>query len=325
MKSSDYRKFYLISLAVLLAFSAYPLYMGAKVLWMFLRLGYIEPSEYPRYVIPYAPMCVGIVASAALMPLFFRYTKHALLASSSAGMALFAICELLTERIPVGNLVFPNGRVAYVETWQMALCRSLTPEEIAGQTRVIGDIVFAESNPAFKFHFYLIAVILLLAVIALVHAYSRMILTKDFGKKRPLAVQLICTVLLIALCILACFTAFYRTGDIQVPPVSALLMCTFFVILGVTFGSYIGTLFYKKNRGLPLWLPAASAMLATLAMYVGELMLMGGELFVLGEGLLFRPMAGTPFALMDVLVILLSGGITWGLMRWLNQAKVQDT
>ncbi len=318
MKHLTNRSFYWLSLTVLLLLSAYPLYMGVKVLSMVADLGYLDADLYPRYVIPYAPMCLGILAAVALRPLLTRMKKWTLPVGTFLGVSVFLVAERLLERIPIGRLTQTEETVD-LQTWQLALCRSLTPEEIAGQTRVVENVVYAENNVTFKFHFYLIALVILLAVVSLVYAYAKMIREQNFSKKRPLTVQLICTVTFIGLCVWACFTAFYRTGDIRVSPVSALLMCVFFSVFGVTFGSYLGSLLYGRAKRLSVWLPAAVASLTVVAMYVGELMLMGGELFVLGHGFLFDPVAGTPFALTDLFVILFTGAVTGLLMRRLNK------
>jgi hypothetical protein len=47
-----------------------------------------------------------------------------------------------------------------------------------------------------------------------------MLLEQDFGKKRPLIVQAVSVVIFISLCIIACFTAFYRNGTINISPLA---------------------------------------------------------------------------------------------------------
>ena len=60
---------YLLSMSIILIASTYPLYMGIKVLSAFIREGQIDVSEYPKYIIPYTPVCGAIIIAAALIPL----------------------------------------------------------------------------------------------------------------------------------------------------------------------------------------------------------------------------------------------------------------
>ena len=57
MKNKTYRRFYLLSLALIVLLSAYPIYMGVKVAIEYLTNGFIFQANYPKYVIPYTPMC----------------------------------------------------------------------------------------------------------------------------------------------------------------------------------------------------------------------------------------------------------------------------
>lgn len=66
-------------------------------------------------------------------------------------------------------------------------------------------------------------------------------------------------------------------------------------------------------------MPAVVAAVVTFIMYIGELMLFDGVLYKFGSGFLFSPALGTPFAIVDMAVILLAGAITYGLTAWLNK------
>lgn len=46
-----------------------------------------------------------------------------------------------------------------------------------------------------------------------------------------------------------------------------------------------------------------------------------GKLFIYGDGWMFEPIGTTPFALVDVMVILLSGVLTYYIMLFVNQRK----
>lgn len=302
---------YSITLAAVLIACAYPMYMGIATLISFLKNGYVEALIYPRYVIPYAPLAAALIASVALLPLFMkRFKKRALLPLSLLGIAVFFACEIGLERMQVaeGAAALPLG------AWQYSLCVA-TPEVL----RAIGDPLYAPNNPAFKLHFYFIALVILLAVLQTAHAFVKMEKEKDYTKKKPLVLQLAAVVSFVGLCVLACFTAFFRNGTIEVSPLSAFLMIVFFLLFGVTFGTYLGCLFYGRRGWVSVLLPAAAAMAATLLMYLGELVLLDGKLFRFGQNFLFDPPAGFPFAPADVLVVLLSGIITWLLLRLVNR------
>ena len=94
MKNKEYRRFYLLSLALIVLLSAYPIYMGVKVAIEYLSNGYIFNTDYPKYVIPYTPMCIAIIVSAALIPLFYRYAKRATqIILSAVGVGIFLVFE----------------------------------------------------------------------------------------------------------------------------------------------------------------------------------------------------------------------------------------
>lgn len=203
--------------------------------------------------------------------------------------------------------------ITKVENWQMFSCVA-TP-----QVRLTaGDILVGNYSPALKTHFYIISIIIILAVVNVIHGFSKMIKTNDFSRKSPFIAQTISVTVFIGLCIFACFTAFYRTGSILVSPVSAVLMCLFFITMGVTSGTYIGSFFYNRSKLLSVTLPAVVSLVMTLVMYVGELILLNGNLYQFGTGSLFRPVAYLPFTIVDIAVMLISGVITYVIMLKLN-------
>lgn len=308
----QYFRFYILSILVILLGAAYPVYMGAVTLAAWFKQGHIASADYPKYIIPYAPISIALIIVVILMPVIYRlFKKHTLLASSILGTAVFVLTELGFEKIPVienyTSIKLP------LESWQYSLCVA-TPEVL----RSIGKPVYAENNPAFKLHFYFIALIIILAVINVVWGFTKMIREQDFAKKRPLIAQLVCVTVFLGLCILACFTAFYRNGTLTIPSLSAVLMSIFFVVFGVTSGTYLGSILYGRKKLLSGVVPSLAASATTIMMYVGELILMDGKLFIFGKGALFRPLGGTSFALTDFIIILLSGVITYFLMKLLN-------
>lgn len=228
-----------------------------------------------------------------------------------------------------------------LESWQYSMCFA-TPEVL----KTIGEPIYAENNPEYKVHFYLIVMVIILTVAGVLHGYTHMFRENDTAKKRPLLAQTICVVLFIGFCILACFTAFFRNGTIYISPLSSVLTGTFFVLFGVTAGVYGATLMYDpevfqcgqaENGGQSekkiaarkngctkgqwrVWLPTMIAVLTTTVMYIGELVLMGGELFRFGTGFFFSRLGAIPFSICDLLIILAAGAVTFGIAKWLNEA-----
>ena len=151
--------------------------------------------------------------------------------------------------------------------------------------------------------------------------FTKMLLEMNFTKKIPLIAQLISAVVFVGLCIFACFTAFYRNGTINISALSASLMSIFFIVFGVTFGIYMGSFFYGKRKFLAVVIPAMASIATTIAMYIGELILMGGKLYSFGSGFLFKPIGSIPFAAIDFIVILLSGAATYFIMSLINRKK----
>ena len=220
---------------------------------------------------------------------------------------MFLFFEIMIEKIAV----FANGSVGAagkitVETWQLFSC-VVTP-----QVRdAVWDSLSIRYNPSFKLHFYAIALLILLSVLGVVYGFYRMAEKGEFSRKRPLITQLVCVTVFVALCITACLTAFYRTGDINVSAVSAVLMTLFFLTFGVTGGVYAGTLLYEKKRGLSVFLPSLIAMVVTILMYIGEMVMMNKQLYRFGTGFLFEPMGPVVLSPVDALIVVLSGVVTY--------------
>jgi len=303
MNYIKYKNFYLLSLLVIVLVSVYPIYMGVVTISNYLQNGSINVEEYQKYIIPYTPICIALIVSAALMPLIFKlFKRYTLPIVSILGTVLFFASEFGFEQIKV----IEESVEMPLESWQLSLCM-VTPEVL----RSIGKPIYAANNPAFKIHFYLIAIVLILAVLNVLYGYSKMLREHNFEKKRPLIAQTVSVVLFICLCILACFTAFFRNGTINISPLSAILMSIFFIVFGITVGVYCGSIFYGKRKLLSKILPAISASLTTLIMYIGELVLMGGVLFKYGSGFIFKPIEAIPFSAADIIIILVSGVITY--------------
>ncbi len=307
----QYKKFYALSVAIILLVSVYPLYMAFKTLSSYLKDGYVDAANYPKYIIPYAPISIALIFIVCFMPIIYEKLKRwTLLGSSLIGGIIFFLCEFGFERIGVveEQIKLP------LESWQFSLCVA-TPEVL----KSIGKPIYAESNPAYKIHFYLISIIIIMAVVNLVCGFTKMLKEQEFSKIKPLFAQLVSAALFIGLCILACLTSFYRNGTINISPLSATLMSIFFIMFGVTFSTYIGSIFYGKKKLLSVVVPTVASMATTIAMYFGELILMGGELYSFGRGFLFSPIGSIPFAIIDFIVIIAFGGVTYLLMSLINK------
>ena len=183
------------------------------------------------------------------------------------------------------------------------------------------EILMGEYNPAFKLHFYAISVALIAAVLNALYGFGAMVQSGDQTRRKALSLQSVCTVLFLGLCILACFTAFWRDGSIRVSPLSATLMVIFFIILGVTAGLFAGSFLLKKSRFTAVWIPGIIASAMTLLMYIGEMILLNGHLYIYGKGFLFESLPGIVLTPADLLVILASGGITLGICRILRNGS----
>lgn len=304
---SKYNKFYLFSALGTVLVSFYPIYMLIKVITDYVATGAVDVLNYPKYIIPYSPISLAVIFSVCLIPLAITiFKRFALIVISAFGIMLFYISEFALE-----NMVVMDGMniITQIKNWQMLSC-AITP-----QTRMTaGNVLMGNYSPAMKIHFYIISIIIVLAVVNVIYGFSMMIKTNNYAKKRPLIAQAISIAVFIGLCIFACFTAFYRTGSILVSPVSAILMSLFFITMGVTSGTYIGSFFYNKNRFLSVTLPAVISLVMAFVMYVGELILLNGSLYQFGSGFLFESVAFLPFAFVDIAVMLFSGLITYVIM-----------
>lgn len=316
------KSYYLLSLGVILILSFYPLMMGVQILTAYVREGYINATDYPKYVIPYTPIAIALILSVALLPLAVKSCKKfALLAVSVFGTGMFLLSEILFEQITVFSI---QEGIADVGSWQSYLCIA-TPEvvETIEYKETIGATLAERYSPAFKVHFYLIAILIILAVIGIIYGFGKMVRNKNYDKIKPLIVQTAAVVVFVGLCIFACFTAFYRTGELNISVLSSWLMSVFFIVFGLTAGAYSGSILYFKKPIISRMIPAIIAAATTFVMYIGELVLMGGVLFKLGNSFVFEPIGVCPFALIDFIVILLSGAITYFILFLIRKREKQ--
>lgn len=315
MKNKKQKLFWIISVFGITIVSAYPLYMGIRVIYDMVSVGTVLKENYPKYIIPYTPISFAIIICVILLPLFQKYLKRfAVLGASAFSTALFFVFELLFERKVVITSI-ESEAVAKLEDWQMYLC--IVPSIDVSQsirTEKPIDILIGDYNPAFKLHFYLISVVLILAILNCIYGFAQMIKTGDNSRKKALILQSVSAAGFLGLCILACFTAFWRDGNIEISPISAILMSVFFILLGLTLGIFIGSLLLNKDRKVSVWIPTVISTATTLVMYIGEMILLHGHLYRFGTGFLFNGITGIVFAPVDIMVIFCSGLVMFLLM-----------
>ncbi len=211
--------------------------------------GTVMKDDYPKYIIPYTPICLALLIGVLWMPLFIKLLKkYAFLGGAVTSIGVFLGLELLLERNVVVTIA---ETVTKLEDWQMYMC--YVPPEGWGETittyktQTPVDILMGNYNPAFKLHFYMISGVLILSLLNCLYGFAQMIKSGETKRMKTLILQAVSVLILLGLCILACFTAFWRDGSLLVPPLSAALMSVFFILLGVTEGIFAGS-FSSGNR-----------------------------------------------------------------------------
>ena len=331
MKNKQFNIYYLLSCVGVLIASYYPLYMGVRVITDMIVDGTVMKENYPKYIIPYTPISVAVLAGVLLMPLWNKlFKRFALLGGSALSIGAFAIMERLFEQKVVVTIA-ETETVTKLEDWQMFMCAF--PPEAFGETetkttyrtQTAVEILMGDYNPAFKLHFYVISVVLILSILNCLYGFGQMIYTGEKKRLRSLILQSACSLAFLGLCILACFTAFWRDGNIRVSLLSAALMTVFFILLGVTFGVFVGSFLLEKRKFISVWVPAIISSAMTLLMYIGEMILLNGHLYSFGEGFIFTGLPGIVLAPVDLLIIAVSGGMTALIFTLLNRKSFKAT
>ncbi|MBE6762541.1 MAG: hypothetical protein E7551_09715 [Ruminococcaceae bacterium] len=318
---SKLSKYWIITLLSTLTVCSYPVYMGFRVIYDMFCFGSVPKENFPKYVIPYTPIAVCVIVAVAIMPFIFKIlSRFQSLAVTVFALAIFFVTELLLES---QILVDSGATETQLQNWQMLSCYK-PPELFETRKWTAVDVLIGDYNPAFKLHFYLISVILIMAIINVIYGFAKIIKTGDKTRLKSNIIQAVCVILFLGLCILACFTAFFRDGELTVSPISAFLMCLFFVVMGVTAGLYAGSFLLERGK-IALVIPPIIAFVITLLMYIGEMILLSGNLYILGEGFLFKPIGKIVLSAFDIMIILLSTGITVYLGCILNRRKKVKT
>lgn len=306
MSNKRYGRYYILSLAAVIAASAYPIYMGICVLLQTVREGAVPVENYPKYVIPYTPIAIALIIGTALMPLFCRLSRRfAALCGAACSLVVFFIAEYIFEK----KVLVRTTELLPLESWQMSLCY-VPPEQYRTRTWEAVDVLLGGYSPAFKLHFYIISVIIIVSLLGSIYGFGRVIYSGDRSGVKVLIAQFAASLVFLGMCIWACFTAFYRTGEITVSPLSASLMAVFFALTGIVMGIFVFSFTAGKSGALPTVLPALSALLTTVSMYIGELILLSGNLYRFGSGFFFDGLGGLVLAPVDLLIIIVSSTVT---------------
>ncbi|MBR0152301.1 MAG: hypothetical protein IJM26_00830 [Lachnospiraceae bacterium] len=306
----------MLFLVIAFVASAYPLCMGIRVLVHMARSGAIPLEEYPKYVIPYTPIALAVITGVLLIPLLQKLTlKRDLLFGTLISVAVFYVAERIMET----RVLVQTQELIPLESWQMSLCY-VPPEQYETRTWEAVDVLLGGYSPAFKIHFYLISVVIIVSLLNCFYGFAKMIRSGDPRRKKALVTQTVTALIFLGMCIWACLTAFYRTGELTVSPLSAVLMAVFFALLGITMGVFAGSFSLGKKKLLSEALPAAIAVLVTVCMYIGEMILLNGNLYRFGRGFLFEGLGKLVLAPADLLVIITSGAVTWLICRLLNKS-----
>ncbi len=314
MKRS-FRMYYLSSVLAVLLLGMYPLYMGVRVIADMAQYGAVASENYPKYLIPYTPIALSVLVGALLMPWMLHLSKRfAQMTASGISLAVFFATELLFENL----VIVTETAQTTLESWQMYMC--YVPHSELTLTYKAVDILIGDYSPWFKLHFYMIAVLLILTLLNTVYGFGKRAKGTENTCIRPLVLQTIATGAFLSMCVLACFTAFFRTGELRVSPLSALLMSTFFILLGLVAGLYLGSFLYGKRALFSVIIPSITASATTMLMYIGEMCLLHGHLYQLGTGAFFIARDIWTLAPVDV-VITLASGVICAIVLWLIRAK----
>lgn len=322
MKNKQFGIFYLFSCLGILIASYYPLSMGVRVVTDMIVDGTVLKENYPKYIIPYTPISLAVLTGVLLMPLCIKlFKRFALLGGSALSIGAFAVLEALFEQKVVVTTA-TTETVIKLEDWQMFMCY-IPPETFSEvttyKTQTAVDILMGNYNPAFKLHFYIISLVLILSLLNCLYGFGQMIKVGDKKRCTSLILQSVCSLTFLGLCILACFTAFWRDGNIRVSPLSAALMTVFFILLGITVGVFLGSFLLEKRWFISVWIPAIVSSAMTLLMYIGEMILLNGHLYSFGEGFIFNSIPGIVLSPVDLIIIAVSGCITALIFTRLNR------
>ena len=183
MENKTFRKYYLFSLLGVLLASCYPIYMGISVIVDMIRYGTVYAENYPKYIIPYTPIALALLVCVALIPVALKYfKKYALLFGTVISTVLFFVFEFILERaVTVTRTV--TGIFSTLEDWQMYMCY-VPPNSFEERTWTEVDVLMGEYSPAFKLHFYIISIVLIISILNCFYGFAKMIQTGVKSRRR---------------------------------------------------------------------------------------------------------------------------------------------
>lgn len=317
MSNKRYWQLYLCISAGVIAASFYPIYMGIKVVGEMLRSGAVPVESYPKYVIPYTPIAIALILGVLLIPVFQTLSRRMdFLWGAIFSTGIFFAAERLMET----KIIVRGDELVLLEGWQMSLCY-VPPEAYRTRTWQAVDVLLGGYHPAFKLHFYIISIVLIISILNCFYGFAKMLYTGNHTRKKALTIQSVTSLAFLGMCIWACFTSFYRTGEITVSFPSAVLMAVFFALLGITTGVFVSSLTIGKAWKMSILLPVIIAAVTTLAMYIGEMILLSGNLYRFGTGFLFETLGPLVLAPVDLLLIFISGGATGLICKTISQSS----
>lgn len=295
-------RYWIFTLLGTLLVLSYPIYMGVKVIYHMSTEGGVPKQSFPKYIIPYTPIAISLLFAVIFMPLIIRLTKKfATLCAGLCSLGVFLAAELIFE----SKVIVTDKVMVPLEAWQMYMCY-VPPTQYETRSWTAIDVLMGEYSPWFKLHFYLISAVIIIAAINVLYGFA----TADKSRYKALILQAASALDLIGLALLACFTAFFRDGELTVAPISAILMAMFFISLGATAGIFVATFLAKKNKTLSVLVPSVTASAVTLLMYIGEMCLLSGNLYILGKGFFFEPLPFVVLSVADILIVIASGVLT---------------
>ncbi|MCL1983075.1 MAG: hypothetical protein FWG53_08340 [Clostridiales bacterium] len=328
MNISKNKRYYIVSIAVLAVLSAYPVANGIRIAFINLANGAIEPEQYAKYVVPYAAICVSLLMFTALLPVFLKFKRLAFPIGLAAAYGAFFTVERFFETIQIhvdgmtlilapSPTVGAVGQTATVDIWQAAQC-AMSPVvlEQSSLTYAYQDrFLYVLGDSTYKIHYYLIALVLITMVCGLLYSIAKMLRGSSKHNSKPIFLRAASTGLLVAICLFANTTAFFRAPAAIQTPLASALTCMFFIVLGASAGVYAGSFLLGKKLWLGIGVPGAISLCAASLMYVGEAAMMNGHLYRFGTGWFFEALPKITLAPVDILVVLLSGASTWLILR----------
>jgi len=321
--NKKYNKFYLLSLAAVIALSAYPLINGFRMAYFSIRNGAVEPEHYAKYVVPYAAICLAVLIFAALQPLLLKPKQRVLPLSLLGTYSIFIAVEQFMEKIQIHTTGMslvdpstlttdPNLPATTIDIWQASLC--VASPLTLGQSVAYASTdryLYVMASGTYKIHYYLISLVLITMICVLIDGIGRSIRAGNVSRQKSLILQGIAMAALLSLCIFANTTAFFRQAGAIQTPLASVLTSLFFIVLGTAAGIYTGSFLLKKHANSGVAVPVAVSLLATILMYIGEIAMMSGSLYRFGTGWFFTGLPGVALAPVDLIVILLAGAVTW--------------